>query len=97
MALYLELLKQNLSCFILMQALYLDYVYCGLGNIQEMTDLMTEKELRLRTPVEELNLLTASAQAVALATIEETSVGADGNDLMDPQDATESVVCDTLA
>ncbi|ELU16786.1 hypothetical protein CAPTEDRAFT_52247, partial [Capitella teleta] len=37
--------------------LFLDYVNSGLGNLQEITDLMTEKEFRLRIPLEELNLL----------------------------------------
>ena len=31
------------------------------GKLQELTDLMVEKELRLRTPLEELDLLRQSA------------------------------------
>ena len=40
--------------------------------LQEITDLMTEKELRLRTPLEELDLLLGSSKATAAA-IESTT------------------------
>ena len=32
--------------------------------LQEVTDLMTEKEIRLRVPLEELDLLTAASRPI---------------------------------
>lgn len=39
------------------QVLYMDAVEYFPGEMQEILDLMTEKELRVRLPVEELELL----------------------------------------
>ena len=39
------------------QALYLDAVQYFPDEVQEVVDLMTEKELRVRLPLEELELL----------------------------------------
>lgn len=39
------------------QALYMDAVEYFPDEIQEILDLMTEKELRVRLPLEELDLL----------------------------------------
>lgn len=39
------------------QVLYMDAIEYFPGEMQEILDLMTEKELRVRLPVEELELL----------------------------------------
>lgn len=39
------------------QVLYIDAVEYLSDQLQEMLDLMTEKELRVRVPIEELELL----------------------------------------
>ena len=53
--------------------MYLDTAAYVPDMLQEISDLMTEKELRLRTPLEELDLLIASSKAGQTAVVEETS------------------------
>jgi len=46
------------------QALYVDCARLVPEMLQEVVDLITEKELRLRTPLEELDLLLAGSRPV---------------------------------
>ena len=47
----------SLMCLRCDQGLYMDAVQLFPGHLQEFVDLMTEKELRLRLPLEELDIL----------------------------------------
>jgi hypothetical protein len=51
-----------LQCCPWAKVLYMDCVRLVPGMLQEVADLMTEKELRLRTPLEELDLLLVASQ-----------------------------------
>ncbi len=42
------------------QILYQDYIQAYPDSLQDVTDLLQEKEVRLRTPLEELDLLLAN-------------------------------------
>ncbi len=44
------------------KSLYIDAVEYFPDDLQELIDLMTEKEIRLRTPIEEVDLLVESAK-----------------------------------
>ena len=55
------------------QVLYVEFAkYCP-EHLQEVCDLLTEKELRLRTPLEELRLLFKGATSLVALNKEETS------------------------
>ena len=47
----------SLVCLHCDQGLYMDAVQLFPGHLQEFVDLMTERELRLRLPLEELDIL----------------------------------------
>ncbi len=44
-------------CILYLQGLYMDAVQLFPERVQEFLDLMTEKELRLRVPMEEVDIL----------------------------------------
>ena len=46
--------------FLLFQMIYLDFLYYFPDKLQEVTDLLVEKEHRVRIPLEELDLLLAN-------------------------------------
>lgn len=46
--------------FCAFQVLYLDFVHYFPDKLQEVADLLVEKELRVRMPLEELDLLLAN-------------------------------------
>ena len=48
--------------------------------LQEVVDLITEKELRLRTPLEELDLLLAGSRAVESSTVATADLQTDSVD-----------------
>lgn len=62
MSAHLTLYFQTLVCYSLcmcvyLQGLYMDAVQLFPERVQEFLDLMTEKELRLRVPMEEVDIL----------------------------------------
>jgi len=48
------------------QSLYVDCVRLVDSMLQEVTDLMTEKEIRLRVPLEELDLLLSASKPMEI-------------------------------
>lgn len=48
----------ELTNLVLLQCLYMDYVGHFPSQLQEVCDLLVEKEIRLRLPLEELDILT---------------------------------------
>jgi hypothetical protein len=60
-----------------LQNLYVDCVHLVNDMLQEVTDLMTEKEIRLRVPVEELELLMTASRSADLTAGGDLSVGAE--------------------
>ena len=50
--------------FLLFQMIYLDFLHYFPDKLQEVTDLLVEKEHRVRIPLEELDLLLANKRNI---------------------------------
>ena len=79
----IQAVENKLHTVIVFQMIYMDCVGYFPDMLQEVTDIMTEKELRLRTPLEELKLLMANKEYIGKEVSEDG--GTTDNVAMDTQ------------
>ncbi len=81
--------KETLTCSF--QSVFLDVLQYYPDKLQEVSDLLVEKELRVRTPLEELDLLMANRENISA----DANCAASGQDTEPNGAAVETISANT--